>query len=79
MYIDEYGRRRDFNVTILNFRQSSMIQTGYWDTFNGIHVKQIKKEKDIYIYRRFIEEKIFKISVHKVRNTILHINYSFTY
>ncbi|XP_012061140.1 PREDICTED: glutamate receptor ionotropic, kainate 2-like [Atta cephalotes] len=73
IYIDEYGRRRDFNVTILNFRQSSMIQTGYWDTFNGIHVKQIKKEKDIYIYRRFIEEKIFKISVHKSRPYIMEV------
>ncbi|EGI59304.1 Glutamate receptor, ionotropic kainate 2, partial [Acromyrmex echinatior] len=73
IYIDEYGRRRDFNVKILNFRQSSMIQTGYWDTFNGIHIKQMKKVKDIYIYGRFIEEKIFKISVHKSRPYIMEV------
>ncbi|XP_018368900.1 PREDICTED: glutamate receptor ionotropic, kainate 2-like [Trachymyrmex cornetzi] len=71
MYIDEYGRRRDFNVKILNFRQLGMIQTGYWNTFNG--VKQIKKEEDIYIYRRFMEEKIFKISVHKNAPYIMEV------
>ncbi|XP_018345205.1 PREDICTED: glutamate receptor ionotropic, kainate 2-like [Trachymyrmex septentrionalis] len=62
MNIDEYGRRQHFNVKILNFQQSGVIQTGYWD-FNGIHTTQIKEEKDIYL-ERFMEEKIFKISVY---------------
>ncbi|KYN21138.1 Glutamate receptor, ionotropic kainate 2 [Trachymyrmex cornetzi] len=61
VHIDEYGRRQYFNIKILNFQQSGVIQMGYWD-FDGIHVTQIKEEKDIYL-QRFIEEKIFKISI----------------
>ncbi|XP_012056216.1 PREDICTED: glutamate receptor ionotropic, kainate 2-like [Atta cephalotes] len=61
MYIDEYGRRQHFNVKILNFQQSGIVQMSYWD-FNGIHATQIKEEKDIDLHR-FMEEKIFKISV----------------
>ena len=72
MYIDEYGRRRDFNVKILNFRQSNKdIQIlGYWATFKGLHISHIRKKEDIYLYKRFMEEKIFKISVREVRSTI---------
>jgi len=68
MYIDEYGRRQHFNVKILNFQQSGIVQMSYWD-FNGIHAIQIKEEKDIDLHR-FMEEKIFKISVKLVRSTI---------
>ncbi|XP_012061138.1 PREDICTED: glutamate receptor ionotropic, kainate 2-like [Atta cephalotes] len=75
MYIDEYGRRRDFNVKILNFRQSNKdIQIlGYWDTFKGLHISHIRKKEDIYLYKRFMEEKIFKISVRESKPYIMEV------
>ncbi|XP_011060752.1 PREDICTED: glutamate receptor ionotropic, kainate 2-like [Acromyrmex echinatior] len=61
MCIDKYGRRQRFNVKILNFQQSDVIQMSYWD-FNGIHATQIKEKKDIDLHK-FMKEKIFKISI----------------
>ncbi|XP_018315810.1 glutamate receptor ionotropic, kainate 2-like [Mycetomoellerius zeteki] len=58
MSIDEYGRRQDFNVKILNFRQSGMIQTGHWD-FHGAKIKE-----EVVLRYRSLQQKIFKISVN---------------
>lgn len=67
MNIDEYGRRRNFNITILDFRPD-MIPIGYWD-FNGLHPIQTEKDRESYLYKS-IQDKTFIISTRVVRNVI---------
>ncbi|KAL6428824.1 hypothetical protein ACFW04_007993 [Cataglyphis niger] len=59
MNIDEYGRRRNFNITILDFRPD-MIPIGYWDS-NGLHPIQTEKDRESYLYKS-IQDKTFIIS-----------------
>lgn len=65
MNIDEYGRRRNFNITILDFRPD-MIPIGYWDP-NGLHPIQTEKDRESYLYKS-IQDKMFIISTRVVRN-----------
>lgn len=65
MNIDEYGRRQDFNIQILDFR-SEIMKTGFWD-INGLHPIQTEKEMESYLYKS-IQDKMFKISTREVRN-----------
>ncbi|XP_018339843.1 PREDICTED: glutamate receptor ionotropic, kainate 2-like isoform X1 [Trachymyrmex septentrionalis] len=62
MNIDEYGRRQDFNVKILNFQPSGTVKIGFWEPSSGVNVIRTEKEEDSYLYKS-MEEKIFKISV----------------
>lgn len=71
MNIDEYGRRRDFNIRILDFRPN-VVQTAFWDV-NGLHLIRNEKELENYLYKS-IQEKTFKISTREVRNIPLSIN-----
>lgn len=65
MNIDEYGRRQDFNIQILDFRPD-VVKTGFWD-LNGLHLVETEKEMETYLYKS-IQDKIFKISTREVRN-----------
>ncbi|KYN07195.1 Glutamate receptor, ionotropic kainate 2, partial [Cyphomyrmex costatus] len=62
MNIDEYGRRQDFNVKILNFRPSGIVQTGFWEPSTRINIIRTQKEQESYLYKS-MEEKIFTISL----------------
>lgn len=66
MNIDEYGRRQDFNVKILNFRQADVVETGFWNFSSGFQVMRTEKELENYLYKS-IQEKQFKISIKIVR------------
>lgn len=68
MNIDEYGRRQDFNIKILSYRQTDVVQSGYWDS-DGVHLMRTEKELESYLYKS-VKEKIFKISTKIVRITI---------
>ncbi|XP_019883181.2 glutamate receptor ionotropic, kainate 2 isoform X4 [Camponotus floridanus] len=60
MNIDEYGRRWDFKIQILDFR-SEIIKTGFWDK-NGLQFNsETEKEMESYLYKS-IKEKEFIIS-----------------
>ncbi|EGI59306.1 Glutamate receptor, ionotropic kainate 2 [Acromyrmex echinatior] len=72
MNIDEYGRRQDFNVKILNFRPSGIVQMGFWEPLTGVNVIRTEKEQDSYLYKS-IEEKIFKISVMESEPYIMKV------
>lgn len=69
MDIDEYGRRRNFNVTVLDFRQPSMAPTGFWDPENGLHLLRTEKEHESYLYKA-IQDKNFRITTRLVSNFI---------
>lgn len=69
MNIDEYGRRQDFNIKILSFRQADIIQTGSWNS-TGFHPIQTEKEQENYLYKS-MQEKQFKISIKIVRIKIV--------
>ncbi|XP_032663311.1 glutamate receptor ionotropic, kainate 2-like [Odontomachus brunneus] len=60
MSIDEYGRRRSFNVRVLDFRQSGIVETGFWDQ-DGLHFTRTEQELESYLYKS-IQEKMFRIS-----------------
>ncbi|XP_071571021.1 glutamate receptor ionotropic, kainate 2 isoform X3 [Temnothorax nylanderi] len=60
MNIDECGRRQDFNVKIMNFRQSDVVQTGFWAS-GSVQLLRTEKERESELYKS-IREKIFKIS-----------------
>lgn len=61
MKIDKNGHRHDFNIKILSFRQSGIIQTGFWNK-TGVQLIRTQKELDLYVYKS-ISEKVFKISL----------------
>ncbi|KAM0731072.1 Glutamate receptor ionotropic, kainate 2 [Formica fusca] len=61
--IDKYGRRRDFNITILDFRPD-VTAISYWD-YSGLHPMQTEKERQSYLYKT-IQEKTFLISTKVV-------------
>ncbi|XP_011879931.1 PREDICTED: glutamate receptor ionotropic, kainate 2-like [Vollenhovia emeryi] len=50
MNIDEYGRRQDFNLKILTFRQYDIIQSGFWDS-DGVHLMRTEKELESYLFQ----------------------------
>lgn len=67
MNIDKYGRRREFNIQILDFRSEKIITTGFWDIY-GLHFdSKTEKEMESYLYKS-IKEKEFIISTIVVRN-----------
>ncbi|XP_018368899.1 PREDICTED: glutamate receptor ionotropic, kainate 2-like isoform X2 [Trachymyrmex cornetzi] len=70
--IDEYGRRQDFNVKILNFRPSGIAQIGFWEPLSGVNVQPTEKEQDSYLYKS-MEEKIFRISVMESAPYIIEV------
>ncbi|XP_072764014.1 glutamate receptor ionotropic, kainate 2 [Anoplolepis gracilipes] len=63
MNIDEYGRRRDFTIQILDFRPD-VIKTGFWDLKGGLQRIRTEKELESYLYKS-IQDKIFKISTRE--------------
>lgn len=65
MNIDEYGRRTNFNIQILNFRPEAK-KTGFWD-LNGLQPIQTEKEIESYLFKS-IKDKMFTISTREVRN-----------
>lgn len=65
--IDKYGRRRNFNITILDFRPD-VTAISYWD-YSGLHPMQTEKERQSYLYKT-IQEKTFLISTKVVSNVI---------
>ncbi|XP_011152744.1 glutamate receptor ionotropic, kainate 2 [Harpegnathos saltator] len=60
MSIDEYGRRRNFNVRILDFRQPGIVETGFWDP-DGLHFIRTEQELESYL-NKSVQEKMFRIS-----------------
>lgn len=68
MNIDEYGRRQDFNITVLNFRQPNIAPMGFWAS-DTLHVIPSEKEIESYLYKS-IQDKLFKVSTRVVRITI---------
>lgn len=68
MSIDEYGRRQDFNVKILDFRQKDFVQMGFWDS-GGVHRLLTDKEQESYMYES-IQDRTLRISTKIVRNII---------
>ncbi|XP_014473269.1 PREDICTED: glutamate receptor ionotropic, kainate 2-like [Dinoponera quadriceps] len=72
MSIDEYGRRRNFNIRILDFRQSGIVETGYWDQ-DGLHFTQTEKEHESYLFKS-IQEKKFLISTRVGSPYVMEVN-----
>ncbi|CAL1681831.1 unnamed protein product [Lasius platythorax] len=70
MNIDEYGRRRDFNIRILDFRPN-VVQTAFWDV-NGLHLIRNEKELENYLYKS-IQEKTFKISTREGEPYVIEV------
>lgn len=68
MNFDENGRRRDFNIDILDFRQSKVMKTAYWNS-DGVHRVHTEQELESYLYKS-IQEKTFKITTRVVRNAV---------
>lgn len=68
MNIDEYGRRQNFNIKILNFQQSTSVVQGFWNS-SGVQLKTTRKELESYLTES-IHKKFFKISIKEVRITI---------
>ncbi|KAL6255077.1 hypothetical protein P5V15_013411 [Pogonomyrmex californicus] len=60
MDIDEDGHRQDFNIKVLDFRQSGVVQTGLWNS-NGLTFTMTEQEQESYLYKS-IKDKIFKIT-----------------
>lgn len=67
MSIDEYGRRRDFNLQLLEFRNNIAV-TGSWDN-DGLHFIQNEEELSSYWYSS-IKDKEFIITTRVVCNVI---------
>jgi len=72
MDIDECGHRQDFNVKILSFRQSGMVQTGFWN-LSGVQLIRTQTELESYLYKS-ITEKTFTISLKIVCILLFNIN-----
>lgn len=64
MNFDEYGRRRNFNLRILDFRPPNFVQTGFWDA-DGLTLIRTEEELEGYLYKS-IKEKNFIISTKVV-------------
>ncbi|XP_018059496.1 PREDICTED: glutamate receptor ionotropic, kainate 2-like [Atta colombica] len=76
--IDEYGRRQDFNIKILNFHPSAIIQMGFWEPSSGVNmIIRTEKEQEHYLYKS-IEEKIFRVTVLKSEPYIMEVTDSST-
>lgn len=68
MNIDKYGRRRTFNVTILDFRQN-IVETGFWEPQGRLNFTQTDKEFESFLVKS-IQEKEFIVTTRVVRNTL---------
>lgn len=68
MSINEYGHRQNFKVKILNFRQSDIVQTAFWDS-DQIYFVTTEKEQESSLIES-AKKKTFKISTKVVRITI---------
>jgi len=74
MSIDEYGRRRDFNIRLIDFRSPNPSQIGFWSpNSGGVQLTQTEHELESYLYKS-IKDKHFKISTRIVRDLILITN-----
>ncbi|XP_046833817.1 glutamate receptor ionotropic, kainate 2-like [Vespa crabro] len=57
---DENGRRRNFELRLLDFRGFSSIEMGYWDE-KGVHSTRSKQELESYLFKS-IEQTHFRIA-----------------
>ncbi|XP_047363225.1 glutamate receptor ionotropic, kainate 2-like [Vespa velutina] len=57
---DEIGRRRNFELRLLDFRGFSSIEMGYWDE-KGVHSTRSKQELESYLFKS-IEQTHFRIA-----------------
>lgn len=64
MDFDKYGRRRNFNLRILDFRPPKFVQTSFWDA-DGLTLIRTEDELESYLYTS-IKEKNFKITTRIV-------------
>nr|XP_033338694.1 glutamate receptor ionotropic, kainate 2-like isoform X2 [Megalopta genalis]XP_033338703.1 glutamate receptor ionotropic, kainate 2-like isoform X2 [Megalopta genalis] len=60
MVFDDNGRRKEFNVRIMDVRQNGSVQIAYWDV-DGLHKFGTQEDLDKYLYKS-IEEKKFVVS-----------------